>query len=29
MTPTSYRAQFRLPETTPKDPAAAATDNLA
>jgi LacI family transcriptional regulator len=30
MTPTSYRAQFRLPETAPKDPAAAAaTDNLA
>ncbi|MGD0388363.1 MAG: substrate-binding domain-containing protein [Tepidisphaeraceae bacterium] len=31
MTPTSYRAQFRLPDAAPKDPAAAAAagDNLA
>jgi LacI family transcriptional regulator len=30
MTPTSYRAQFRLPDTAPKDPAAApAGDSLA
>jgi LacI family transcriptional regulator len=30
MTPTSYRAQFRLPDTAPKDPAAAAAgDSLA